>query len=96
MVFFLEITNIWQKSRDFRFADYSLETFKIHRLKKSRDFRQNYLCDFHLRVISLENYVIGSGVFRDRSGFSPLRATKGITFLILPGSLISRLVRYLR
>jgi hypothetical protein len=30
MVFFLEITNIWQKSRDFWFVDFLLETFKIH------------------------------------------------------------------
>ncbi len=29
---FLEITNIWQKSRDFWFADFILEIFKIHRL----------------------------------------------------------------
>jgi hypothetical protein len=30
MVFFLEITNIWQKSRDFLFADFFLEIYKIH------------------------------------------------------------------
>jgi hypothetical protein len=28
----LEITNIWQKSRDFSIADFFLEIFKIHRL----------------------------------------------------------------
>ncbi len=27
MVFFLEITNIWQKSRDFLFADFFIEIF---------------------------------------------------------------------
>ncbi len=32
MVFFLEITNIWQKSRDFWFAGFFLEIFKIQRL----------------------------------------------------------------
>jgi hypothetical protein len=32
MVFFLEITNIWQKSQDFWLADFFLEIFKIHRL----------------------------------------------------------------
>ena len=30
--FLLEITNIWQKSRDFWFADFFLEIFKIYRL----------------------------------------------------------------
>jgi hypothetical protein len=29
MVFLLEITNIWQKSQDFWFADFFLEIFKI-------------------------------------------------------------------
>jgi hypothetical protein len=32
LFFFLEIPNIWQKSRDFWFADFFLEIFKIHRL----------------------------------------------------------------
>jgi hypothetical protein len=32
MVFLLEITNIWLKSRDFWFADFLLKIFKIHRL----------------------------------------------------------------
>ncbi len=32
MVFFLEITKIWQTSRDFWFADFFLEIFIIHRL----------------------------------------------------------------
>jgi hypothetical protein len=32
MVFFLEITNIWEKSLDFWFADFFLEIFKTHRL----------------------------------------------------------------
>ncbi len=31
-IFLLEITKIWQKSRDFRFSDFFLEIFKIHRL----------------------------------------------------------------
>jgi hypothetical protein len=30
--FFLEITKIWQKSRDFWFAEFFLEIFKIQRL----------------------------------------------------------------
>jgi hypothetical protein len=30
MVFFLEITNVWQKSQDFWFTDFILEIFKIH------------------------------------------------------------------
>jgi hypothetical protein len=30
MVFFLEITNVWQKSQDFWFTDFFLEIFKIH------------------------------------------------------------------
>jgi hypothetical protein len=29
MVFFLEITNIWQKFRDFWFADFFLDIFKM-------------------------------------------------------------------
>jgi hypothetical protein len=32
MVFILEITNIWQNSADFWFAEFFLEIFKIHRL----------------------------------------------------------------
>jgi hypothetical protein len=31
MVFFLEITNMWNKSPDVWFADFILEIFKIHR-----------------------------------------------------------------
>ncbi len=30
MVLFLEITNIWQRSKDFCFADFFLEIYKIH------------------------------------------------------------------
>jgi hypothetical protein len=30
MVFFLEITNVWQKYQDFWFTDFFLEIFKIH------------------------------------------------------------------
>jgi hypothetical protein len=32
MVFFLEITNNWQKTRDFWFKDFFLEIFRIQRL----------------------------------------------------------------
>ncbi len=32
MVFFIEITQVWQKSQDFWFANFFLEIFKIHRL----------------------------------------------------------------
>jgi hypothetical protein len=32
MDFLLEITKIWQKPRDFWFADICLEIFKIHKL----------------------------------------------------------------
>jgi hypothetical protein len=32
MVFFLEITNIFQESQDFWFADFFLRIFKIHKL----------------------------------------------------------------
>jgi hypothetical protein len=31
-IFLLDITKIWQKSRDFWFADFILEILKIHRL----------------------------------------------------------------
>jgi hypothetical protein len=32
MVFFLEITTVWQKSQDFYLIDFFLEIFKIHKL----------------------------------------------------------------
>jgi hypothetical protein len=32
MIFFLEITNIWQKSQDCRFVNFFLEIFKFHSL----------------------------------------------------------------
>jgi hypothetical protein len=32
MLFFLENTNIWKKSQDFRFSDFFIEIFNIYRL----------------------------------------------------------------
>ncbi len=56
--FFVEITKIWQKSRDFWFADFFLEIFKFHRLVWifPMDFWLFYICFINVSVKVFTNF----------------------------------------
>jgi hypothetical protein len=71
MVFFAEITNIWQKSRDFWFADFFIEIFNIHglvwiflRIFGCFECVSSLFCLKLLLILNLTNAVLSKTTFR--------------------------------